>query len=73
MEYKNVAAFINRQEEMGHLKEWIAQEPNHILFFYGPKSSGKTTLIYQFVEKFLGDESRYSVKLFNLRKAWRSG
>lgn len=36
--------------------------------FFGPKSSGKTTLIYKFVEGFLGDESRFSVKLFNLRE-----
>ena len=68
MEYKNVAAFINRQTEMEYLMKWIEEEPNQILFFFGPKSSGKTTLIYKFVEGFLGDESKFSVKLFNLRK-----
>ena len=68
MEYKNVAAFINRQTEMEYLKKWIEQEPNQILFFFGPKSSGKTTLIYKFVEGFLDDQSKFSVKLFNLRK-----
>lgn len=53
---------------MQFLKQWMAQEPNHILFFYGPKSSGKTTLIYRFVEGLLRDDSRISVKLFNLRE-----
>ncbi len=47
MEYKNEPAFINRQEEIGYLKEWIGERPKNILFFYGPKSSGKTTLIYK--------------------------
>ena len=49
-------------------KNWIQQVPGQILFFYGPKSSGKTTLIYKFVKGFLNDEKRFSVKLFNLRK-----
>ena len=68
MEYKNVAAFINRQAEIEYLKKWVEEEPNYILFFFGPKSSGKTTLIYKFVEGFLSDESQFSVKLFNLRE-----
>ena len=68
MEYKKEPAFINRQEEISYLKDWIEQRPEHILFFYGPKSSGKTTLIYKFAEGFLKDESKFSVKLFNLRE-----
>ncbi len=68
MEYKNVAPFINRQAEIEYLKKWVEEEPNQILFFFGPKSSGKTTLIYKFAEGFLSDESRFSLKLFNLRK-----
>ena len=36
--------------------------------FFGPKSSGKTTLIYKFYEGFLRDETKFSVKLFNLRE-----
>ena len=68
MEYKKEPAFINRQEEINYLNDWIEQRPEHLLFFYGPKSSGKTTLIYKFVEGFLSDESKFSVKLFNLRK-----
>ena len=68
MEYTNVSAFINRQEEIGYLKQWIEEEPKNILFFYGPKSSGKTTLIYKFVEDYLSDEKQFSVKSFNLRE-----
>ena len=68
MEYKNEPAFINRQEEISYLKKWMEERPNQILFFFGPKSSGKTTLIYKFVEGFLHDESKFSVKLFNLRE-----
>ena len=68
MEYRKEPAFINRQEEMGYLQDWIEQRPEQILFFYGPKSSGKTTLIYKFVENYLSDENLFSVKLFNLRE-----
>jgi len=68
MEYKNEPAFINRQEEISYLKKWMEERPNQILIFFGPKSSGKTTLIYKFVEGFLCDESKFSVKLFNLRE-----
>ena len=68
MEYKKEPAFINRQEEINYLNDWIQQRPEHLLFFYGPKSSGKTTLIYKFAEGFLSDESKFSLKLFNLRE-----
>ena len=68
MQYKKESAFINRNEELEMLSAWIDEQPEHILFFYGPKSSGKTTLIYKFVEKHMKDERRFSVKLFNLRE-----
>jgi len=68
MQYKNVSAFINRQDEIAYIKQWIEEEPKNILFFYGPKSSGKTTLIYKFVENYLSDEQSFSVKFFNLRE-----
>jgi AAA+ ATPase superfamily predicted ATPase len=68
MEYKNVSAFINRHAEMEYLNKWISEEPKNILFFYGPKSSGKTTLIYLFIERHLKDTKKYSIKHFNLRE-----
>ncbi len=49
-------------------KTWTEEEPEQILFFYGPKSSGKTTLIYKYVERNLADDKKFSVKLFNLRE-----
>ena len=69
MHYKKEAAFINRKEELMFLSARIDEQPEHILFFYGPKSSGKTTLIYKFIERRLNDERRFSVKPFNLREA----
>jgi len=68
VEYKKEPAFINRQEEIKYIRQWVEERPEHILFFYGPKSSGKTTLIYKFVDGYLSDENRFSVKLFNLRE-----
>ncbi|MCA1742972.1 MAG: ATP-binding protein [Desulfovibrionales bacterium] len=68
MEYKNVSAFINRHAEIEYLNKWISEESKNILFFYGPKSSGKTTLIYKFIEKHLTDQKKFSIKHFNLRE-----
>ena len=68
MEYKNVSPFINRQNEITSIQQWIEEEPKKILFLFGPKSSGKTTLIYKVVDEHLNDEQKYSVKLFNLRE-----
>lgn len=68
MEYKNEPAFINRIKDLEYLKAWIMERPKHILFFYGPKSSGKTTLINKFVEGHLSDRRMFSIKHFNLRE-----
>jgi AAA+ ATPase superfamily predicted ATPase len=68
MEYTNVSAFINRQAEIEYLTKWMSEQPKNILFFYGPKSSGKTTLIYHFIENHLNNATKYSIKYFNLRK-----
>ncbi len=68
MEYKNEPAFINRHDELAYLKSWMEERPKHILFFYGPKSSGKTTLISRFIENYLTDKKKFSLKHFNLRE-----
>jgi hypothetical protein len=68
MNYTNVSAFINRQDEIRYLKKWINEQPKNILFFYGPKSSGKTTLLYKFIEGNLADQKKFSIKHFNLRE-----
>jgi hypothetical protein len=67
MQYTNEPAVINRSDELEFLKNWISERPNSLLFVYGPKSSGKTTLLYKFVEERL-DKKKYDVKHFNLRK-----
>ena len=65
--FTNVPAFINREEEMRSLETWIGTKPNSILFIYGPKSSGKTTLLYRFIEQKLAADM-YDIKHFNLRE-----
>ena len=46
-------AFVNREDELAYLETWISAKPENILFLYGPKSSGKTTLIYRFIDQNL--------------------
>ncbi len=65
--FTNVPPFVNRVEEIRYLKSWMTEKPNSILFLYGPKSSGKTTLIYRFIEQNLSDGG-HDIKHFNLRK-----
>ncbi|KPA11121.1 ATPase, partial [Candidatus Magnetomorum sp. HK-1] len=65
--YNHKSAFINREKELTHLNHWINSEPGDILFIYGPKSSGKTTLLIKFIETYLHKQT-FNIKLFNLRK-----
>jgi len=65
--FTNVPAFVNRDVEIRYLKSWITEKPNSILFLYGPKSSGKTTLIYRLIEQNMSDGG-YDIKHFNLRE-----
>ncbi|HBG06060.1 MAG: hypothetical protein A2075_04270 [Geobacteraceae bacterium GWC2_58_44] len=67
MEATNIAPFLNREQEMRFLQSWVAEEPKNILFIYGPKSSGKTTLIYRFLQENLSS-AEYDIKHFNLRE-----
>ena len=68
IENKNKAAFINRKEELNFLNKGIAEEPGNILFIYGPKSSGKTTLLYKMINEEWKDNKKYNIKHFNLRE-----
>jgi len=65
--YTDHEAFINRKKELNYLMDWTNRKPNEILFIYGPKSSGKTTLLMKFIEFNLNDK-HYNIKHFNLRK-----
>ncbi|KPA09954.1 ATP-binding protein [Candidatus Magnetomorum sp. HK-1] len=65
--YQNICPFINREKELDYLKGWIQDEPKNILFIYGPKSSGKTTLLMNFINIHLNNK-HYNIKHFNLRE-----
>jgi len=65
--YTDKAAFINRKKELNFLMDWINREPKEILFIYGPKSSGKTTLLMKFIDLHLNRKD-FNIKHFNLRK-----
>ncbi|NIM11666.1 MAG: AAA family ATPase [Candidatus Aminicenantes bacterium] len=67
LKYRKYAAFINRQTELNDLKIYIDQEPESILFLHGPKSSGKTVLLYKFLDQ-VEREQKLDVKYLNLRK-----
>ena len=66
--------FIDREDEIKFFIDYFNQLPKEILFVYGPKSSGKTTLIeYVIEEKLLKGkkfwkDSNYWVKYINLRR-----
>ena len=65
---------INRNKEMNFIKEYFSKLPDRILWIYGPKSTGKTTLIEYIVENELFEDfthfksSKYSVKYINFRR-----
>ena len=66
-EYRKDVAFINRERELKYLEEYINIRPESILFLHGPKSSGKTTLLYRFFEQ-IEKKQKLDVKFLNLRK-----
>jgi hypothetical protein len=67
MEWTKEPAFMNRKQEIFFLEQWISEKPDSLLFIFGPKSSGKTTLLSHFIEQNLPG-SRYDIKHFNLRE-----
>jgi len=69
MHYKKDVAFINREKELKFLHEYIDIRPESILFLHGPKSSGKTTLLYKFIEQ-IEKEQKLDVKFVNLRETF---
>ena len=68
-EYRQWVAFINRESELKDLRNFIDKEPSEILFIHGPKSSGKTTLLYKFFEQ-MKKEQKLDVKFMDLREAF---
>ncbi len=69
IEYRN-GPFIDREKEESFLLERFKKDrPENILFVYGPKSSGKTTLLEYIVEEKLQKEKKkYYVNYVNFRR-----
>jgi len=67
IEYRQDIAFIDRQKELQDLKAFVDKKPSEILFIHGPKSSGKTTLLFKFLEQ-VEKEQHLDIKFLNLRK-----
>jgi AAA+ ATPase superfamily predicted ATPase len=67
--YRKDVAFINREQELKYLRDYIDIRPESILFLHGPKSSGKTTLLYKFFDQ-VQKEQKLDVKFLNLRKTF---
>ena len=65
---------VDREKERKFIKEWFDTIPSEILWIYGPKSTGKTTIIEYIVENELFDDfklfksSKYNVKYINFRR-----
>jgi AAA+ ATPase superfamily predicted ATPase len=57
--------FVNREKEIKYLNDHFESEPNSLLFLYGPKSSGKSTLLSKVVEEL--DNRNYAVNYLDLR------
>lgn len=68
-QYSKDVAFINRQKELAFLKKYINERPESILFLHGPKSSGKTTLLYKFLEE-ITKKQEVDSKFLNLRETF---
>ena len=69
LQYRQDVAFINRENELCDLKNFVNKRPSEILFIHGPKSSGKTTLLYKFLEQ-IQKEQKLDVKFMDLRKTF---
>ncbi len=48
--------FYDREKELNYLKTYCQLEPNSILFVYGPKSSGKTTVMLRVIEELSNND-----------------
>jgi AAA+ ATPase superfamily predicted ATPase len=60
--------FIDREKEEAFILDHLQGEPAKILFIYGPKSSGKTTLMEYIVENILEKDKNFYVNYVNFRR-----
>ncbi len=64
------APFVDREKEESFFIKWFNRVPQRILWVYGPKSSGKTTVISYVVENHLIKNQKFWIKYFNLRETF---
>ncbi len=67
--FKIDVSFVNRKCEMEELRNYLEGRPNSILFLHGPKSSGKTTLMYRLFDQ-IEREKGYEINFLNLREVF---
>jgi uncharacterized protein len=58
--------FINREKQIKYLNNHFESEPNSLLFVYGPKSSGKSTLLDKVAREL--DKEKYAINFLDLRR-----
>ena len=69
-----IPLFINRQKELDDLKKLFQSSPNSIVFVYGPKSCGKTTLMLKAYEELSETHpQKFTFYWFDLRTKFISG
>jgi len=63
--------FIDREKDIEYIKTFVSKTPKEILWLYGPKSTGKTTLIEYIIENELTSGLKifdnYWIKYINFR------
>ncbi len=57
--------FVNREKEIKYLNDYFANEPNRLIFVYGPKSSGKSTLLSKVLNSL--DKKKVVINFVDLR------
>ena len=58
--------FINRKKEIEDINKYLSSKPNNVLFVYGPKSTGKSTLLDRVINNL--NPEKYAVNYLNLRR-----
>jgi len=60
--------FVNRDKEINFFLNYFQNEPERVMWVYGPKSAGKTTLLEYIIENYLLKQPTiYNVKYINFR------
>ena len=60
--------FVNREKAIKELMNYFINEPNQLFILYGPKSSGKTTLLEYLIETKLKKNKNIIVNYSNFRR-----